>query len=149
LVQSGNYCIILESIKQKQTPLKIFAMKRLMMTLILWSVLLIQATKPTEAQTSDLAGYTPLLNMDTSLNVSVYPNPVSGILVCELESPHPEDLEIGFFDLEGKELYKGKLRINEGMNRLLYDCSRYKSGSYIITFTTARGSASSHVQVER
>ncbi len=67
----------------------------------------------------------------TSNSLSVYPNPVSGMLNIDLSSTSGKNMNISIFSITGKEVYKNHFESITGQH-LQLDISAFKPGIYMI-----------------
>lgn len=72
-------------------------------------------------------------------NLSVYPNPSTGVFNIGLDLKNPEDVDIRLFDISGKLVFANKYKSLAGRAQIEVDLSSYASGMYQMHLKTARG----------
>ncbi len=68
----------------------------------------------------------------SSLDLNIYPNPVSTYATLRFESSRVTDAEVFVYDLSGRTILSETNRINKGENKINLDLSNLKTGSYIV-----------------
>ncbi|MBK9636901.1 MAG: YHYH protein [Bacteroidetes bacterium] len=84
---------------------------------------------------------------NTELNVSVFPNPTSELLVVQLLDLNREDTELVLFDLNGKIV--DKTTIYQGATIGYFDTKTYYAGSYILKISNSTGITTKKVVVTK
>ena len=67
---------------------------------------------------------------NTELNVNVFPNPTSELLVVQLLDLNREDTELALYDISGKLI--DKTMVYQGATIGYFDTKTYYAGSYIL-----------------
>jgi hypothetical protein len=65
-------------------------------------------------------------------DVSVYPNPASGMFTLEFQNIDPGNYWAEVIDITGKSLIREKFDINQSVRKFTFDMSEYPEGLYLI-----------------
>jgi hypothetical protein len=73
----------------------------------------------------------------TLKKMTATPNPFTSTIQVTIGSDRNENATVSLVDLAGRELYKKPINLQQGVNRLSIDGSKYTPGSYYLKLTTA------------
>ncbi len=76
-------------------------------------------------------------NANTELNVNVFPNPTSELLVIQLLDLNREDTELALYDISGKLI--DKTIVYQGATIGFFDTKTYYAGNYILKISNTTG----------
>lgn len=91
-----------------------------------------------EVQTTNLVEETIPSTLESSFNLSVYPNPASTNLNISIEMEEEETVEITVFDIRGAILSTQKEEVNQGQNEFEMDIRAIKNGLYYLEILTTK-----------
>ena len=81
---------------------------------------------------------------------SIYPNPFNSQTVISFDLDKAGTVEVGVYDLAGKEIAKvGKGEFEPGSHKLMWNATAVPTGIYFVKFTTPGGVCSSRVALVR
>ena len=82
--------------------------------------------------------------LDLSNNITVYPNPTSGVLNILLSENVAKNgtVEVRIYSLQGQLVFQGKENANASSGSMQLDLNSLKVGQYLIHFTDAEGTMS-------
>ncbi len=84
-----------------------------------------------------------------NLSIRNAPNPFSGRTNIEINSFISDDFDFKIYDLMGKELYRERVQITQGDNRLPFDGSFLPEGAYLYSLSNEKGIISSKMMINR
>ena len=81
-----------------------------------------------------------MIQQPMARNIAVAPNPIVNTLYVTVGSNKNENGIITVVDLQGRELVRKSVNLQNGMNRFSFDdLSKQNAGSYILRLTTKDG----------
>lgn len=72
-------------------------------------------------------------------DLSIFPVPANNFLTVLVENEHSDDLIAEIISLEGKQMLKKQIHVEEGKNRFELDLDKLTSGQYILKITNEEG----------
>ncbi|MGB0403231.1 MAG: T9SS type A sorting domain-containing protein [Salibacteraceae bacterium] len=86
--------------------------------------------------------------LDNGVEISAYPNPVSGTLKISTKGIDKGALNIRFTDLSGKLVFQDSITDQESINSTQIDVSELKSGVYLLTLSSGENYSTYRIIVE-
>jgi pimeloyl-ACP methyl ester carboxylesterase len=81
----------------------------------------------------------PLPQSNTGIELTVFPNPASGMVTVEIESKESTAGNLVVTSITGQELLENRLSIQTGVQTIPIDFNALPSGVYFVTLYTTRG----------
>ena len=95
------------------------------------------------------AGYTGVDDLTSSFEISVAPNPSSGLFAVSMNGLSNEKVEVKIFDMVGKIIYKSTVTPQEDAFEMLVDLSNNETGVYILNVISESGAVYSNRMVKQ
>jgi CotH kinase protein/Secretion system C-terminal sorting domain len=87
-------------------------------------------------------------NVNASVIINFYPNPVQGELIVSVKSRVNQSLQMQVHDAMGREIYTNSYQVTAGANQLMIQTAAWAPGVYFIRYDAASGEKATHKLVK-